>query len=149
MVKALTNWSVLGVTSKLDDFMYAFTSVSLTLSLFFKKKKEESLKVNFHLRREVGVSLTDASMRKELYYYIPGGRLDDVYSILNVTYWREVEDEEEEEEGGKACDTWIKIQGNHSTGQKFRATICRRTDSALSHRVFVWLCDRLSPINWV
>lgn len=37
------------------------------------------------------MSLTDASMRKELYFYIPGGRLDDVYSILNVTYWREEE----------------------------------------------------------
>ena len=36
-----------------------------------------------------GGLLTDASMRKELYFYIPGGRLDDVYSILNVTYWRE------------------------------------------------------------
>lgn len=40
------------------------------------------------------MSLTDASMRKELYYYIPGGRLDDVYRILNVTYWREGEEEE-------------------------------------------------------
>lgn len=31
----------------------------------------------------------DAPMRKKLYYYIPGGRLDDVYSILNVTWWKE------------------------------------------------------------
>lgn len=31
--------------------------------------------------------VTDASMRKELYFFfIPGGKLDDVYSILNVTY---------------------------------------------------------------
>lgn len=62
------------------------------------------------------MSLTDASMRKELYFYIPGGRLDDVYSILNVTYWRE---ERGRGRGGKAFDARIKIQGNHSTGQKF------------------------------
>lgn len=37
-------------------------------------------------QRQVGKGLTAASMRKKLYYYIPGGRLDDVYSILNVTY---------------------------------------------------------------
>lgn len=44
--------------------------------------------------------VTDASMRKELYFYIPGGKLDDVYSILNVTYWREEEGEERRGEGG-------------------------------------------------
>lgn len=35
------------------------------------------------------LSLMDAPMKKELYYYIPGGRLDDVCSILNVAWWRE------------------------------------------------------------
>lgn len=73
--------------------------------------------------------LTDASMRKELYFYIPGGRLDDVYSILNVTYWRE-------EGGRESCDERIKIQGNHGAGQKFTAAIGGRTHGALSHRVF-------------
>lgn len=32
------------------------------------------------------MTLTSSSTRKEKYYYIPGGRVDDVCSILNVTY---------------------------------------------------------------
>ena len=44
--------------------------------------EELSFEVNF-LR---GWGGSGASMRKELYYYIPGGTPDDVYSILNVTY---------------------------------------------------------------
>lgn len=58
-------------------------------SLRFKKEKfgSKNLKKGWvDAQRQVGKGLTAASMRKKLYYYIPGGRLDDVYSILNVTY---------------------------------------------------------------
>lgn len=65
-----------------------------------------------------GLTVTDASMRKELYFYIPGGRLDDVYSILNVPYWRGGG----WGWGGEACDARIKIQGNRGTGRKFLQT---------------------------
>lgn len=49
--------------------------IVLSLEITFRGK--------FHLRC---MCVTRSSMRKELYYYIPGGRVDDVCGILNVTY---------------------------------------------------------------